>query len=83
MVCKTSFIVAPLVQVLLHCHAIKCTFWGLQMISLALLLLSSRGADIALVDAAATAGPPLLGVAAILTVSSFAQYMRGLWPYLF
>lgn len=54
-----------------------------QMVSLTLLLAARAGGVSWLVDASGLLGPPLLGVAAYLTVHSLALYMRGLWPFMF
>eukprot|EP00191_Tetraselmis_sp_GSL018_P008188 CAMPEP_0177611570 /NCGR_PEP_ID=MMETSP0419_2-20121207/20588_1 /TAXON_ID=582737 /ORGANISM="Tetraselmis sp., Strain GSL018" /LENGTH=144 /DNA_ID=CAMNT_0019107361 /DNA_START=470 /DNA_END=904 /DNA_ORIENTATION=+ len=54
-----------------------------QMVSLSMLLyVAGDGASGPLAAACSAAGPPLLGVAAILSVWSFAEYLKGLWPYL-
>lgn len=54
----------------------------MQMASLTLLLLTRDGASGPWMEAAAAAGPPLLGVAAWLTVHSLALYLRGLWRFM-
>jgi CDP-diacylglycerol--glycerol-3-phosphate 3-phosphatidyltransferase len=54
-----------------------------QMVSLTLMLLTRDGASSPVMEAAALAGLPLLGVAAWLTVYSLALYMRGLWKFMF
>lgn len=53
------------------------------MVSLTLMLLTRDGASSPVMEAAALAGLPLLGVAAWLTVYSLALYMRGLWKFMF
>ena len=52
------------------------------MVSLTLLLLSSGGGTGLIYSTASTAGLPLLGVAALLTILSLADYLKGLWRYL-
>lgn len=55
----------------------------LQMAALVMLLFSSGGAqENFLVEMCATGGPPLLTVAAFLTLYSLYEYLRGLWKYL-
>ncbi len=53
-----------------------------QMTALTLLLAASGGGSDPGVQAAGLAGPPLLCVAAALSVTSLAGYMRALWKYL-
>lgn len=57
-------------------------FHVLQMVSLILMLLTSGGSTGPLYEATATAGLVLLLIAALLTVASLADYLRGLWNYL-
>jgi hypothetical protein len=52
------------------------------MLALTCLLFTSSGASSQLAEAAAVAGPPLLGVAAYLTAHSLLVYMAGLWKYM-
>lgn len=54
-----------------------------QMTALVFLLVSSGGAqDNAYLEACANIGPPLLLVAAFLTLYSLYEYLKGLWKYL-
>ncbi|KAK9822070.1 hypothetical protein WJX74_004783 [Apatococcus lobatus] len=67
--------------------SVAVSSWGkwktaTQMISLTLLLLSCRGGEGAVIYYSAAAGPPLLCVAAFLTVWSLKNYMQALWKYL-
>ncbi len=52
------------------------------MAALTLLLAASGGGSDAGTQAAGLAGPPLLCVAAALSVGSLAAYVRALWKYL-
>lgn len=54
----------------------------LQMTSLTLMLLTAGGHNGPMYDSAAFVGLPLLLIATLLTVLSFADYLRGLWKYL-
>ncbi|KAK9830988.1 hypothetical protein WJX81_005766 [Elliptochloris bilobata] len=67
--------------------AVAVSAWGkwktaTQMAALTLMLAASGGGSTPSVQAAAWAGPPLLCVAAILSVASLAAYLRALWKYL-
>lgn len=53
-----------------------------QMVALTCLLLTKDGVQGQLGAVAATAGPPLLAVAAWLTAHSLALYVAGLWRFM-
>ena len=56
-------------------------FTFVQMISITLLLFTAGGGQGWLHDTCAMLGLPLLGVAALLTLLSLADYLKGLWKY--
>jgi CDP-diacylglycerol--glycerol-3-phosphate 3-phosphatidyltransferase len=74
--------------------AVAVNAWGkwktaAQMVALTCLLLTrdgiaagAAGAELALLQAAAAAGPPLLIVASYLSAHSLALYLKGLWRFM-
>lgn len=54
----------------------------MQMVSITLMLFTAGGGEGRLHDVCAAIGLPLLGVAAVLTLLSLADYVRGIWKYL-
>jgi CDP-diacylglycerol--glycerol-3-phosphate 3-phosphatidyltransferase len=67
--------------------AVAVSSWGkwktaTQMVSISLLLLTSQGLPSGVPTLVASAGIPLLCIAASLTLWSLAEYMRALWPYM-
>ncbi|KAK9816708.1 hypothetical protein WJX72_004036 [[Myrmecia] bisecta] len=68
--------------------AVAVSAWGKwktasQMVSLSLLLFCSQGGSGQLTELAGVTGPPLLCIAAFLTVYSLAEYFRALWRFMF
>ena len=52
------------------------------MISITLLLFTAGGGEGTLHAVCAALGLPLLGIAAVLTLLSLADYLKGVWKYL-